>query len=577
MFNTYHWIGGSTGSTLASRFDWNIASNWRIVKPNYWGGEPIVETPSEPPSENDTVIIGGHFSLPEGGETLVPFNCVSPLLFGGFSGDLSNGGWTDSTYGATGTTYSSSLLQMIIKGNKSKENFNDLDYAINYPFKIIGGGITAGTISTLKTLNLVQGMSSSNWDYLLNAANARQKAGLKVKTADLILETDESRGLSYSYAHTTPAGLPITVELTLADNYGSAVGSQNIITSVSMNCVNTKLKLLNSKVSYINFDQPIIWWPWGKDDPRWNTDYRNADRCYIDLVKCTVEDINCTSFLVASTDVDCLIGKINVVPKSVELGGKHRIHFVGPLSLGGTYDTLAAALALRKNPVLRGVTLPNINIDLSATTGLTLSVYPFDVDGTNVSYMPALLKLGNPPITAGTPSGVTFNCGGINIVQPLIIVNTFLGKTCYPKYHVHMQSAMNVKTLDVTNTIFSFGQFRSGANVPLSIKNLILRGQSEYNSTNTPLDWRIGEVSTNGVFGGVVSENPRSIEPYNSRISYDSVNQNYELGFSGASIIQADTTINFIPYSIDGNSNTRTNQYYINPEEFENIRSLDNR
>lgn len=576
-YKTYHWIGGSTGSTLASRFDWNVASNWRIVTLNDWGGEPIIQIPSESPSGTDTVIIGGNFIIPEGGETLVPFDCISPLLFGGFSGDVSSGGWTDSTYGATGTTYSSTLLQTIIKGNKSKENFNDTDYAINYPFKIIGGGITAGTISTLKSFNLVQGMSFSNWDYLLNNADTRQKAGLKLKTADLILETDASRGLTHHSYLKSLSGWPITVELTLVDNYGSMVGSRDIVTTVDMNCVNTKLKLLNSKVSYINFDQPTIWWPWGKDSPLWTTDSRNGDRCYLDLVKCTVENIDCKSFLVASTDVNCLIGKFNLVPKTTENGGKHRIHFVAPLSLGGTYDTLAAALALRKNPVLSGVTLANINIDLSATTGITLDVDPFNIDGTNVSYMPPLLKLGNPPINTSFPSGITFNCNGIRIVQPVVIVNTYLGKTCYPKYLVYIQSAVNIKTLDVTNTIFSFGQFKTGTSVPLTIQNLILRGESQYNSATTPVDWRIGEVSTNRILGGVVSENPRHIEPYNGRVSSESVTQAYLMGFSGASIIQADTTVNFIPYSIDGNSNTRINQYYINFEEFENIRSLDNR
>lgn len=522
MTTKYYWIGGSTGSTSASRFEWNVASNWRTVKDVIWG-DPAVEVSTEIPGPYDVAIVGGYYNNgSEGGETLVPFTATSPLLFGGFSGDLSNGGWTDSTYGSTGTTYTTSLYSFIVKGKKSKDNFNDLDYSINYPFKIIGGGISAGTISTLKGLSLVSGMNSSNWDYLLTNATSRQKQGLKLKTNDVIIETDASRGITSGTASelSSPANAPIIVELELIDNYGHGTSIKDIQTSVDFNSVNTNVKLVNSKINYINFEQPLLTWGgMTAGSPR------NYDRCGLNLSNCIVENISCNSFVALTTDRTCLIGKINIVNTNKE---KSILPVNTNLNFKGTFDVVSAAVSLRQFPTLTGVTLPNININ-------------FDKN-----HKPIFVNVGEESGPNGT-RGITFDCDFVKITTPATIYLRFYGTA-------------NIRTVDLNNSFLQSG-YAGSASIKntIFIRDLYLRGNSRFlveQYTGTIKDWRIGQVSSNSILGGIITDKLGSINNTNNRLVSNT-----------ATMLIADTTNYFIPYSISGNSNNRINQYYSNIEE----------
>lgn len=106
MATYYHWVGATANSV--DKYDWNIASNW-IVQSTGINTTTASSTPysraTRYPIAGDTVVIG---------ET---FHCLSPLLFGGFSGSTghSAGDWgsgytTGATAGGVNLTVHTDIL-----------------------------------------------------------------------------------------------------------------------------------------------------------------------------------------------------------------------------------------------------------------------------------------------------------------------------------------------------------------------------------------------------------------------------------------------------------------------------------
>lgn len=94
----FHWVGATGNST--SKYDWNVAANWLIKDVGPTSGydsswlASAFRRSSRPPTAGDTVYVGAEL------------HCLSPILFGGFSGSAftNNGGnWgTGLTTGVTG-------------------------------------------------------------------------------------------------------------------------------------------------------------------------------------------------------------------------------------------------------------------------------------------------------------------------------------------------------------------------------------------------------------------------------------------------------------------------------------------
>lgn len=175
----YWWVGGATGSTSASRFDWNIAANWRVLR----SGASIVNDkslvlPNSPPVAGDLISIG--YGAASEYVTAASNQIWSPLLFGGFSGSGSTGCWICD--GSTGAGFSGAI------GSTFTSNLDSIEIYDDYQSKfgtssILGGGLTgywSGTnyyksqVELLQSLQVV-GMGSTDWDTLSQSPTERQK------------------------------------------------------------------------------------------------------------------------------------------------------------------------------------------------------------------------------------------------------------------------------------------------------------------------------------------------------------------------------------------------------------------
>lgn len=126
---TFYWVG-STGKT-ASAYDYNHPENWRIKTIVGTTGDSTafsyLTTATRVPSAGDDVFIGS-----EEGPT-----AVSPLLYGGFSGPHTNGGWANSV----GATFAASTNNILNSFTVMAEwNPNKTGVQNKYPFSIVGGG-----------------------------------------------------------------------------------------------------------------------------------------------------------------------------------------------------------------------------------------------------------------------------------------------------------------------------------------------------------------------------------------------------------------------------------------------------
>jgi hypothetical protein len=193
------WVGGTTLTTNVNRFNFNYSGNWKLRTsvPNTAGTYSYTDT-TEIPGPGDRVFIGysdpvinpAYYNVME-----YKFNCVSPLLFGGFTGSVNGGTWSGSInpggISAWGTTWSSSLLSFQIGALKTNTEILQ-EKLYKYPFPIIGGGITLSVIETLKGCN-IEGMNPTAWDTILNERTPIQEAGLFIKTDDVIIGTPRAK------------------------------------------------------------------------------------------------------------------------------------------------------------------------------------------------------------------------------------------------------------------------------------------------------------------------------------------------------------------------------------------------
>lgn len=121
----YQWVGG-TGNTI-SKYDWNVPSNWRIRLWNGQAGTWYYVVPAYAPGPEDVAGIGGVFTS--------NLTCNSPLIFGGYSGSASGGGWAGSVVSSGGHTFNTSMAAITVQIDGGTGS-------IAYPFNYLGGGFT---------------------------------------------------------------------------------------------------------------------------------------------------------------------------------------------------------------------------------------------------------------------------------------------------------------------------------------------------------------------------------------------------------------------------------------------------
>jgi hypothetical protein len=154
---TYRWVGsGTTASTSPEIFNWNNASNWRLLVTN--GTNKYFIGTTGCPGGNDTVIFGSAYAI--AGMTNVEYT-KSPCLFGGFVGSAAGGTWAGAA-APYGTTFTSGLQDFYLDNDNidiAYGNFNlpftygrsNSQIALSFTEMPLGGGLS-GNISCLNNL-----------------------------------------------------------------------------------------------------------------------------------------------------------------------------------------------------------------------------------------------------------------------------------------------------------------------------------------------------------------------------------------------------------------------------------------
>lgn len=183
--NQYWWVGGSgvgitTGSSKDS-YDWNNKSNWKVWNPTNGGSwDTSTKVPGSIDGSNDIVFIGGLSFGP---------TAYAPLLYGGFSGSSTTGGYANGvglTFTA-GTTTNNCLLEMNIKW--------EYGYEQKYPFNIVGGGLNS-LYAMGVTSGTITGASSSYGVTFGNYSTDPHYQSLKVKSLRIKEESSRANNKS---------------------------------------------------------------------------------------------------------------------------------------------------------------------------------------------------------------------------------------------------------------------------------------------------------------------------------------------------------------------------------------------
>ena len=157
----YYWVGAN-GNVGISRYDFNAIANWQT---SYWNSQATgasfgwsFRSATAAPGIGDRVWVGAS-DMPT-----VP-QSLSPILYGGYSGNSAYGEWSHGI-GSTGTTTNSSLISININANTSK-----------YPYEYFGGGLTSTIYDWAVN---VDGLSA---DAFVGSTGARAILPLKLKVA----------------------------------------------------------------------------------------------------------------------------------------------------------------------------------------------------------------------------------------------------------------------------------------------------------------------------------------------------------------------------------------------------------
>lgn len=184
----YIWVGGSPDSKSVDRFNWNVQENWVLI----WDGWTNPKPANKIPGPGDQALIG--YMQP--GMTR---SVTSPLLFGGCSASAApfssvwpyknvNGGisFASNSSGFTPTALSALVIGDVSAGTRE---WRGTTVVSNYPFPVIGGGITSSVIEMLKGCT-VEGMNPADWDSILAKRTKEQEKGLFLQVDAITINGD---------------------------------------------------------------------------------------------------------------------------------------------------------------------------------------------------------------------------------------------------------------------------------------------------------------------------------------------------------------------------------------------------
>ena len=167
MATYYHWVGATANSV--DKYDWNIAGNWIVestgISTTSSGGKRYARA-TRSPIAADTVIIAN------------TFHCLSPLLFGGFSGstghsagDWGNGYTAGATAGGIDITVDTDIL-----ARTAPDTWQAYYNTLRNPDGTFYYGLAAGGVWGT-TGSFSQNMTEDNFINLLIQANPHAPMG----------------------------------------------------------------------------------------------------------------------------------------------------------------------------------------------------------------------------------------------------------------------------------------------------------------------------------------------------------------------------------------------------------------
>lgn len=441
---TYYWVGGSTGSTSASRFDWNVASNWRVLR-----------TPTSPVNDynllyTDMYPIGGdnvYIGYGSAAFSIRKNTITSPLLFGGFSGPVAgntgcwicDGSTGNTLSGASGTTFNSALSFVSIGG----------DYANFIDNCILGGGLTGSigvsdVLDVLKSTNVI-GMNSSYWDALSGAATTRQSS-LNIKSAQFVVSQDYGSSNSNGYFHFAPQ---------IVDFYRIVVTGTTGSVDSKLSIYSGNKKILayikDAKINTINVTSP-------------------GDYYLINSVVLNYMDYGVSQTI--NTDQNCYFGSFKSQIRNMAYSTVPVYY-----NLNGTFNMKTATAILGWNLATSGSTIPTdeFEVDItmwddSKTNGVHLGGSTFSVGISGGSFVANAVRVNN-----------SYNSGeGVSFENYLIQPVTFTRRATVDRMSIHN---CKLDTILIDNA------------EPLTIREVNLRDKSSisFRSLDGVFDnWRIG-------------------------------------------------------------------------------------
>lgn len=526
--NSFVWRGGATGSTSAERFSWNVPSNWLIRE----GIQYVINRTGKLPGPYDLVYLG---------TSEIWLKPTSPLLYGGFLGGSTGGHWGGETYsfttggiggpGLTGTTYNSHLDRFQIDGGVELQGSIAYPW-FNYPFPIIGGGLTGNdTIEILKGCNVV-GMTLSDWDSL--AANCTPfQSSLRIKTDGVLLLGDQTSTLStksaapqwndystqeswekyYSdYKHNKRQ-----VNLTLVDNLvgvslNSVATAQRIDNVVLVKGTGIELNLKDSKLINVNTDVVQKGWrDWGYKIIRNGRVFPPS----ISLDNCVVSSIfNVEYPYHLTTYPNCTIGFVKsvlqkgswndtLVPGGITWDDREPYH-----TLSGVFSSKSVTVLLNPGNTFSANAIENTrNLDYDHRS----FVYATEEDETGGVRNPVktIIKLGdktlNPSSSTGYVSGATFAVydAYFRSVPDYVLNNPWNVYENTVQLEIGNSGKIETLTVEGTNV---YGSVELQQNDTIAMMNCNLENYSNFAFNHSPhfKNWRFGLITGTTYSGGLI-------------------------------------------------------------------------
>lgn len=169
----YYWVG-ATASAGISRYDFNTPANWQT---SFWNSQStgassgwVFQVATNSPGIGDIAFVG------TSDVGVVPL-ANSPLLYGGYSGNVEYGEW-NSAAGSTGTTLNSSLSSITIDAKSKK-----------YPFNYFGGGLTGAIY------NWAVGTDGLTTSAFIGSTGARATQPMKLKVRQNYIISSKSTSI----------------------------------------------------------------------------------------------------------------------------------------------------------------------------------------------------------------------------------------------------------------------------------------------------------------------------------------------------------------------------------------------